>query len=581
VDRRPSIELPRSFSGLEDLAVKGDWETRVLALSAIGRMIRDDRTAWRPSPIRHLGWYVPAVRRIFPTVGRRGVFARGPLLNALSDRAWIVRMAASLALGECRDADLAPALRRLLDDHYRPVRTAAAAALLAAGSLDVLGLQIGGESAPRTLGVRADARVWVSRLLRDHAALVSALSTLPEARGTHGDPDLLTLFVGPEPPDDIPSDYSAEVTRYAQEADNRHNLAKPFAPGPRDQNTRLLHTFLSLSEHMDVPYNGRVLDLCGGAGWVSELVAKLGYRPATVDVSVPLLKLAGQRFREQGLLPRLVTADALALPFRDGVFDTVLIFDALHHVGDLAIALREVFRVLVDGGQFLLAEPGEGHSETEKSRGERTEYGVREGEIHVFEVTELAAAAGFRNPRIIPHFVPALHLTPDDLRHAVSHGVEEWRMRHRTGSTARMDEYVLQSIFSHPIMSFSKGARTVDSRAPQVLKASVVAELTRHGTDVRGVVHIQNIGDTLWLGQAGPGMVRLGIQLLAPDRTMINRDFARCELSGSVPPGATIDIPVAIGLPHEADAYVLKLDLVSEHICWFEDVGSVPLYVDV
>jgi hypothetical protein len=36
---------------------------------------------------------------------------------------------------------------------------------------------------------------------------------------------------------------------------------------------------------------------------------------------------------------------------------------------------------------------------------------------------------------------------------------------------------------------------------------------------------------------------------------------------------------VKVTLPHPDVPYVLKLDLVDEGICWFDDVGSRPVYV--
>jgi ATP synthase F1 epsilon subunit len=57
----------------------------------------------------------------------------------------------------------------------------------------------------------------------------------------------------------------AEQLRYAQEKENHYNFTKPFTPGHRDQNIRLLHSFLVVAEHLRVPRGGRVLDLGGGA----------------------------------------------------------------------------------------------------------------------------------------------------------------------------------------------------------------------------------------------------------------------------------------------------------------------------
>lgn len=61
------------------------------------------------------------------------------------------------------------------------------------------------------------------------------------------------------------------------------------------------------------------------------------------------------RAQEPGL--RAVAADALALPFADRAFDTVLVRDLLHHVYDRRRALGEAWRVLAPGGELVLIEP--------------------------------------------------------------------------------------------------------------------------------------------------------------------------------------------------------------------------------
>jgi hypothetical protein len=42
-----------------------------------------------------------------------------------------------------------------------------------------------------------------------------------------------------------------------------------------------------------------------------------------------------------------------------------------------------------------------------------------------------------------------------------------------------------------------------------------------------------------------------------------------------------MDIAVDLTLPDPDASFVLKIDLVDEGICWFEDVGSKPVYVPV
>src|SRR5258705_365398 len=72
---------------------------------------------------------------------------------------------------------------------------------------------------------------------------------------------------------------AAEIERYDAAGETAYLLTKPFSPINHSQNVRLLHSFLVAAEHLDLPPAGRVLDLGGGSAWVSELLARLGFRP--------------------------------------------------------------------------------------------------------------------------------------------------------------------------------------------------------------------------------------------------------------------------------------------------------------
>jgi SAM-dependent methyltransferase len=348
----------------------------------------------------------------------------------------------------------------------------------------------------------------------------------------------------------------------------------------RDQNVRLVRAFLTVAESMRVPQEGLVLDLGGGAAWVSDLLAKLGYRPITLDIAPALLRIGRDRFTRENLRFRPVSGDMTALPIRAGSVDAVVVIDALHHVPDVPAVFREAYRVLGQGGQFLLAEPGEGHAESEKSRGEMQEHGVCEREIHLSEAIRYGRDAGF-GVRIVPHYEPVVSFTPEDLEAAMTEPSERWRVLQGDQPVA-FDAFLLQSLLSHPVLVLTKGERTVDSRMPGTLRAGLAPSLTREGGRVHGVVTVVNEGDTLWLrGDDEAGRVRLGLQLLSPERRLILMDFARSVLPRDVAPGERLEVPVDVVLPEAAAPYVLKLDMVDEHVCWFEDVGSRPVHVTI
>jgi len=576
-----SDRVPRALPEILRSAENGDWRLRAACLSEAGRIARSESTISRA-----IGWgmrRLPGVRET-QSAGFHGRYVRGPISNGLVDRSWPVRVAAALALGDCRSPTEIPALETLLSGHYRPERIAAAAAILSCGGtvkLNAASLVEGALPVPEFVG--------------DSSPSIDVLKALATAH-----PEVLgqwrSLGVDPQPRDPSPaawaeflagprgtgpsSSLQAEIDRYDADNDAEYVLTKPLSAINRLQNTRLLHTFAAVCEQLQVPANARVLDLGGGSAWVSQLLAQLGYTPITVDVSTALLTVGQRRFATHGLTPRFVAADMTRLPVASGSVAAVVVIDALHHVPNIPGVFEEAFRVLEAGGAFVLAEPGEGHSEMEKSRAEMLEFGVHEREIHLLEVFDYAQRAGFDDVRAVPNPVPKVGMTRDQLVNATSSSADRWMVVNddRPGYFA---PYVIQSIFGHPILVCRKGRRAFDSLMPGLLRAEILPQLSRAAQRVTGRARVRNIGDTLWLAGQDLGHVRLGIQLLSSNRTQLALDFVRVALPSNLAPGGTAELPIDLELPDATSPYVLKLDLVDEGVAWFQDTGSQPVYVAV
>jgi len=73
----------------------------------------------------------------------------------------------------------------------------------------------------------------------------------------------------------------------------------------------------------------------------------------------------------------------------------------------------------------------------------------------------------------------------------------------------------------------------------------------------------------------------LGNHWLRADGTMAIQDDGRAFLPATVDPGATIEVTLTVQAPPEPGHYVLELDLVQEHVCWFSEKGSLPARVAV
>jgi ubiquinone/menaquinone biosynthesis C-methylase UbiE len=98
--------------------------------------------------------------------------------------------------------------------------------------------------------------------------------------------------------------------------------------------------------------NKRILDIGCGDGEFSSLLLRDNNRVFGVDISEHALKIAN----EKGMHTKSVDLNE-GLPFEDGFFDTVLIFDILEHVFDPCYILKEAYRVLNVKGSLYCSVP--------------------------------------------------------------------------------------------------------------------------------------------------------------------------------------------------------------------------------
>lgn len=104
---------------------------------------------------------------------------------------------------------------------------------------------------------------------------------------------------------------------------------------------------------------GNVLDLgCGTANLLPRLDAWGAdvARYTGVDPSGEMLLAARPKLAASRIPAALATAEAGALPFADGRFDSVVTASVLHDLPDPARALAEARRVLRPGGRLLLLD---------------------------------------------------------------------------------------------------------------------------------------------------------------------------------------------------------------------------------
>jgi SAM-dependent methyltransferase len=153
------------------------------------------------------------------------------------------------------------------------------------------------------------------------------------------------------------------------------------------------------------PMPARVLDAGCGTGLNLTELEKLG-SAFGCDLAPEALDFCRQRG-----LARLSRADVRRLPFRSSSFGMVTLFDVLYHkdISDDLEVMREVRRVLTDGGYFLMTD-----SALEILRGPHDEamQGLRR--YNQKDLREKLEEAGFEVVRLSYFFMatfPAVYLT--------------------------------------------------------------------------------------------------------------------------------------------------------------------------
>ncbi len=154
----------------------------------------------------------------------------------------------------------------------------------------------------------------------------------------------------------------------------------------------------SALKHLPPPADsGRVLELAHGTGNLQLDLRAASYTALGLDLSPAMGRIASRKLVNAGYKPDLVRSRAQRLPFADNSFsDVISTFPT-----DFILApdtLREVQRVLVPGGQFLIVPNGSLTSGNALAGFIEWLYkitGQREGEDQMWDVVNFFGEYGF------------------------------------------------------------------------------------------------------------------------------------------------------------------------------------------
>jgi glycosyltransferase involved in cell wall biosynthesis/SAM-dependent methyltransferase len=361
-----------------------------------------------------------------------------------------------------------------------------------------------------------------------------------------------------------------------------YNLAnkpdKHLGDGMDAETHRHFTDFANMAMTLALPPGATILDVGCGSGWLSEYFARLGYNVTGIDISEDLVRMARERVErvpydvdhETPLRCRFLTQDIEVAPL-NAKFEAIICYDSLHHFEDERAALRHLVSMLNIGGLLFILEghkPSAGSATEDELQEVMRRYGTLESP---FSGEYLRALLDEHGLAVVGDYVSVNGLFEREI-------LEGDRLPLRSIPT---DYHYLTSI---KVAEDRPASSVPDSRNPGVLGAEFqLIEppplRVKADTKLNLAIGVKNTGDTLWLnGQTfRPGIVMPALKVINQQGVIVSEVHGHPMLPRSVTPGQSLTIDIPCPVPSDPGTYTVKIDLVDQFVCWFEERGSQPL----
>lgn len=172
--------------------------------------------------------------------------------------------------------------------------------------------------------------------------------------------------------------------------------------------------------HLTPVSSGAILDVCCGSGIPTHSLAKRAPGAIGVDLDEDGLRSAEWHRTHSNARSRLrfVGGDAERLPFTDGSFPAVVSFCSIEHTSDPLKMAQEAWRVLRDGGEFVLTADSLGNVDPTFPREEHARMYFVNSYYSVDTLRSVLETAGFTVESCYP--ILRSQLAVDELRRSMN-----------------------------------------------------------------------------------------------------------------------------------------------------------------
>jgi SAM-dependent methyltransferase len=362
-------------------------------------------------------------------------------------------------------------------------------------------------------------------------------------------------------------------------------LAKPFTD--LDESPELLASFGQLVQGLNLSPGDVVLDFGAGACWTTRFLVQMGFDVIALDVSEQALELGRELFRSQPVFgetlpPRFLAFDGKRIDLPADSVDAIFCNDAFHHVPNPAEVLMEFGRIARPGAIGGFSEPGPDHATSAGAQAEMRNFGVIERNIVIEEIWEQAQQAGCSDMRVAIFNAGSCLVSPSEFNRGLASesGWESFRKDTQQFLHGRRMFFL-----------YWPPAKRPDSRRSSGLSARIelpeLPESIAVGATLSIQLEVHNTGTSVWMpSDARFGPVRLGVMRRDGNREGDWIDYGRFDVQtsngavGRVDPGESGVVDAIIpGLSR--GKHQIRLDILSERVAWFGNLGSPVIEFDI
>jgi glycosyltransferase involved in cell wall biosynthesis/2-polyprenyl-3-methyl-5-hydroxy-6-metoxy-1,4-benzoquinol methylase len=366
---------------------------------------------------------------------------------------------------------------------------------------------------------------------------------------------------------------------------NLHKPIKFSGDGMDVETARHFYDFANIAVALALRADARILDVGCGPGWVSEYFARIGYDMTGIDISEDLIEIARDRLahlpyqvdQETPVQCRFLVHDIEAGPLEQK-FDAIICYDALHHFEDEQSVFRNLAAMLDLGGFMFIVEgqkPEPGSALEIELTGFMEKYQTLESPFSKDYLHRLIDENGFQ---LVADYVSV-------------NGLFEQEMLTVDKSDRSLPLGTIDTGYHYltclKVAEGAPGSTVPDSRNPSIVRAQIILRNTlpesfAPNQDIKLSLSLINVGDTVWLtGQTfRDGLVMPGVKIIDVDGNVAVESHGPL-LPRCVAPGRSLTIDVHLNAPAQPGTYSVKIDLVDQNVCWFEEQGSQPLVLEI